>query len=37
MTPIEKIGYIIAGVSAVLLFSACMVALFNIIDKEYDD
>lgn len=40
MDLIAKIGYIIAGVLAVLVFMACMVSLFRIITKDlegYDD
>lgn len=36
MTAIQSFGYIIAGITAVLLFSVCMIALFKIITKDFD-
>jgi hypothetical protein len=36
MDLIAKIGYIIAGVMAILVFMLCMVALFRIITKDLE-
>lgn len=36
MTALEAFGYIIAGLTALLLFCICMVALFKLIYKDLD-